>query len=239
MIKNYMAHRIHLLFILIFFSIIMCSCGVRDPKPPFNPTAIRNIPVTPVKPPEGSIYDSNSNVGIFQDFRARKTGDVITILIEEDLKGEKNVETNTDKQSEISSGIGGVFGTELAKLLSPAGTTIADPTKMFSGSSQDTFKGTGKTSRDGNLKGTVSARVVDVFPNGNIMIEGTRELKINNESQYLILTGIVRPQDIKSDNTISSTKLADARISYTGGGSLSEKTSPGWFSRLMGVFAPF
>jgi flagellar L-ring protein precursor FlgH len=110
---------------------------------------------------------------------------------------------------------------------------------MFSGTSKDTFKGTGKTSRDGNLKGTISARVVDVFPDGNLMIEGTRELKINSESQYLILSGIVRPKDIKSDNTISSTKLADARIAYTGGGSLSEKTSPGWFSRLLGVFAPF
>lgn len=228
--------NIFLLF-LVFVSIF--GCGSKEPSPPFVPTAIRNIPLAPTKPPEGSIYDPNSNVGLFQDFRARKTGDVITILIEEDLKGEKNVETNTDKESEISSGIGGVFGTGLANMLSPAGTTVSDPTTMFTGSSKDTFKGTGKTSRDANLKGTVSARVVDVFPDGNLMVEGTRELKINNESQYLILTGIVRPKDIKSDNTISSTKLADARISYTGGGALSEKTNPGWFSRLLGVFAPF
>jgi flagellar L-ring protein precursor FlgH len=228
-----------LLFLLLFNCFLLVGCASKEPAPPFTPTAIRNIPIAPTKPPEGSIYDPNSNVGLLQDFRARKTGDVITILIEEDLKGEKNVETNTDKSSEVSSGIGGVFGTGLANILSPAGSTVADPTTMLSGTSKDTFKGTGKTSRDANLKGTVSARVVDVFPDGNLMVEGTRELKINSESQYLILTGIVRPKDIKADNTISSTKLADARISYTGGGSLTEKTNPGWFSKILGTFAPF
>lgn len=224
--------------LIALIAVGLVSCGKSQPPPPqFTPTNIRSLPVIPSKPQEGSIYDPNSNQGLFQDFRARKVGDVITILIEEDLRGQKNVQTNTDRQHETSKNISGIFGTEIKGLLSPAGAAVGDA--VFSTASKDTFKGTGKTSSDANLRGTISARVVEVLPDGNLLVEGTRELKINNDSQYLILSGIVRPKDIRADNTISSTKLADARITYTGGGSVTDKTNPGLFSKLLNLFLPF
>jgi flagellar L-ring protein precursor FlgH len=177
---------------------------------------------------------------LVSDFRARNIGDVLTILIEENLKGSKDVKTKTDRKSEYTLGLTGILGLEFEKRLQPRydnGTVSAS--KALGGNVNDKFDGSGATSSGTMLSGTVSARVVQVLPGGNLLIEGSRELNVNNETQYIVLTGIVRPKDISRENTISSTKIADARVSYTGAGQLSEKQHQGWLQRLLGLAAPF
>lgn len=198
----------------------------------------------PPPPAEGSLFNPGRNASLFSDFRARHVGDVITIVIEENLKGNKDVKTKTQRQSEANIGLTGILGLEWNRRLepryknSPANAEV-DATKAIGGSTSTKFDGSGSTSRDTSLKGTVTARVIEVLPSGNLVIRGTRAIKINNETQYLVLTGIVRPRDLDAENKISSTRIADARIEYTGGGVLSEKQQPAWFGRLLGLMALF
>ncbi|MEF3168687.1 MAG: flagellar basal body L-ring protein FlgH [Deltaproteobacteria bacterium] len=227
------------MFCLLIGLLAGCAGTRHTPVPAIAPTTLSHVPSAPSTPSEGALFNPNQSGSLFEDFRARYVGDVVTILLEEDFQGAKNVKTQTDRDSEMNVGLTGILGLDFKKRMEPRYNTTIDATKAIGGATKDSFKGTGKTSRDASLTGTISSRVVEVLPDGNLRIEGTRELKINNESQYLILSGIIRPKDIGPDNTISSTRIGDARISYTGGGTLSEKQNPAWFARLLGLIAPF
>jgi len=221
--------------------LILTGCAsINPPQPlPVAPASLGSVPHERSAPAEGSLFDPNRTESLFEDFRARRTGDVVTILLEENFKGAKEVDTQTARDSDMNIGLTGIMGLEFKKRMEPHYDTTIDATKAIGGSTKDSFKGSGKTTRDASLEGTISARIVDVLPDGNLLVQGSRELKINNESQYLILTGVIRPKDLAADNTISSTRIADARIAYTGGGTLSEKQNPAWFARLLGLIAPF
>ncbi len=228
---------------IIFVAAILtagCAQNMQPPPPSLGMTRIPSPP--PVQRQtlqEGSLYTSDRGASLISDFRARYVGDVITIVIAENLKGSKDVNTQTQRQSEMNVGLSGILGLDFRKRMEPKYNATIDATKAIGGSTTDKFQGTGKTSRNASLTGTISARIVEVLPGGNLMIQGTRALRINNETQYLTLSGVVRPQDIAPDNTVSSTKIADAKIEYTGGGVLSEKQSPAWFARLLGLIALF
>ena len=202
------------------------------PDPGFN--------IEPQGPKDGSLFREDRGATLVSDFRARHVGDVVTIILQENMKGAKDVKTSTSKQSDFNFGLSGIFGFDFKKRMGNRypNDTI-DPAKAFGGTVKDSFDGSGKTSRDASLTGTISARVINVLPGGNLLIRGTRALKINNETQYLTITGVVRPTDIQPDNTVSSTKIADARIDYSGAGVLAEKQSPGWLARMLGLFLPF
>jgi len=227
----------------LFFTGCAPSAQYMQPPPLTTPTSFRAIQPPPASTEEGSLFNKDRHVSLFSDFRARHVGDVVTIVIEEDLKGSKDVKTQTQRKSEMNVGLTGLLDLEWRKRLepryqrSPTNAQI-DASKAIGGSTTDKFDGSGKTSRDASLKGTVTARVIEVLPSGNLLIQGSRELRINNETQYLTLTGVVRPRDLGPDNTISSTRIADARIEYTGGGVLSEKQSPSWFARILGLMSP-
>jgi len=101
------------------------------------------------------------------------------------------------------------------------------------------FEGTGETERSGALNAFMTAMIVDVMPNGNMVIEGNREVRVNAENQMITLTGLVRPRDISADNVILSTYIADARISYSGTGVLNDRQKPGWLTRALDKVWPF
>jgi flagellar L-ring protein precursor FlgH len=107
------------------------------------------------------------------------------------------------------------------------------------GDSSSTLKGTGDTSRGGTLQARLTARVVRVLANGNLLIEGRRQLTLNSEDQYIVITGVIRPEDIASDNWVLSSNIADARILYTGSGALADKQHPGWMTRVLDWGWPF
>ncbi|MGB9712551.1 MAG: flagellar basal body L-ring protein FlgH [Dissulfurimicrobium sp.] len=209
--------------------------GVSQPQRPMTPvpSSFYEIPVPREHPHEGSLFTPGREGSIYSDFRARNVGDVITILIAENLKAANDAATQTQKDSNANLGLTGILGLIFSK------NSTVNPSNTIGGSATDKYNGSGKSSRNASFTGTISARVVQVLPDGNLLVEGSRELKINNETQYLTLSGVVRPKDLSSDNTVPSTRLADARIEYTGGGVLSDKQGPGWLVRLLDMVAPF
>jgi flagellar L-ring protein precursor FlgH len=190
-----------------------------------------------LKRPPGTIWPGeNSMNSLFIDRRARRVNDIITIVVSESAVGGNNATTDTGRDTNTSAAITSLLGLEQSILQRNANM---GPTISVGGSSSNSLKGTGKTTRDGNLTATISARVIDILENGNFVIQGRRQLTINAEDQYLVITGIIRPDDITSDNTILSQYIADAKIVYAGRGVVDDKMRPGWLTRIVDWVWPF
>jgi flagellar L-ring protein precursor FlgH len=186
-------------------------------------------------PPAGTIYRGvNANSNFLGDHRARGVGDIVTVKIYEVTNASEKAGTKTAKSATTTAGIPNFLGLE--SNFYPSSIT---PDKMINASTKNDFDGSGETTRGGSLTATITARVVDVLPNGNLAIEGKREIVINNEKKEILVQGIVRPRDLDYDNSVYSTQVADAKIIYTGVGVLGEKQKPGWLARIMDAVWPF
>jgi len=183
----------------------------------------------------GSIWQASSG-GLTEDLKARRRGDTLTIVITETASASKEAKTDTSRGSTVNAGIPNFMGLEKVGLLK---NNIGDLSKLINASVDSSYKGSGSTSRAENLKATMTARVIDVLPNGNMLIEGRRNIKVNNEDQEIILEGTVRPRDIGADNVVNSIYIADARISYSGRGIISDRQSPGWLMNIVDKLWPF
>lgn len=183
----------------------------------------------------GSIFKGTTTANtIFSDQRARNVGDIITVKITETSKASEKATTDTGRSASASAGIPYLLGLESGILPSSINAE-----KMISASTDNEFSGTGETTRSGSLSATITARVVEVLPNGNLAIEGLREVNVNSERKEILVQGIVRPKDIAYDNTILSTQIADAKVIYTGVGVVGEKQEPGWLARIFDRVWPF
>lgn len=173
----------------------------------------------------------------FNDQRASKVGDILTVQIDIDDSAKTSNETTTSRTSGIQAGVPHLLGLEssLGKIL-PGGF---DPANALSTNSKTTQDGAGAVNRQEKISTTIAAVVSAVLPNGNLVIQGTQELKINNDVRQLTIAGIVRPEDITSSNTIKHTQIAEARLSYGGRGDISrvQKTPAG--QSLIERFSPF
>ena len=179
---------------------------------------------------KGSLWDeSQSRSFFFQDAKASHVGDIVTVRVLENASGSKTAGTSTKRASNISASATPFFGL-------PANTLS---NLSAAGDFSNGFDGDGTTSRKGSLTADVTAIVTAVYPNGNMMIEGEREVLINNEKEYLAVSGIIRPEDVQQGNTVLSTVIADAKIEYSGSGVVSDKQRPGWFGRILDFIWPF
>ncbi len=196
------------------------------------------LPAAPApKPASGSIWPGESGASmLFMDKKARYVGDIVTIIISEAATGDNNATTDTSRDSSASAGIEAFLGVEEAIL--KRNPNMGGKIEI-AGSSANAMKGSGSTSREGKLEGRITAQVVKVLGNGNLFIEGRRQVTVNAEDQYIIITGIIRPDDITSSNTIASPYIADARIIYTGRGVVNDKMRPGWMTRVLDWVWPF
>ena len=186
------------------------------------------------KPSPGSLF-SDANPGYLQDTRAVRVGDFVVININENANAQGDSNTNLSKDDSATTGVDGLLG--LVPALKRAYPDI-DPTKLISFASKSAFTGSGTTERQGQLNGSIAVRVVKEMPNGDLFIEGTKVVLINNEEYHLYLSGLVRPADIGQDNSIASTRIADAQIEFTGRGDLADQNRKGWFARLLDTFNP-
>ncbi len=186
-------------------------------------------------PTNGSVWHSNGFSNMFSDQRARNVGDILTVNIVEVSQASESASTATTRKSQTTAGISNFFGLET----NPNGPFKNPATLINANAPNNDFTGTGATSRAGSLSATITARVMDILPNGNLAIEGKREIYVNNEKKEILLQGIVRPRDIAYNNTISSTQIADAKVIYTGIGVVAEKQRPGWAARLFDFVWPF
>lgn len=179
--------------------------------------------------------DNNSN-WLYTDHKARNVNDVLTVKILEESVAKSKATTKTSSGSEIGAGISGLFGLERAA--SRANPDMNLDT-LVGAKFQNGFDGKGETTRSGKLVATISAQVVDILPNGNLVIKGKRVVKVNGEEEIITLTGIVRPRDVAADNSVLSTLVADAKIEYMGRGVVADKQSPGFLGRAMDKAWPF
>lgn len=187
----------------------------------------------------GSIWQASS-IALTEDGKARRIGDIVTILVTETASASKQAATATGRSSELSAGIPAFMGLEGAGiLLNNLGGKEANLSKLIDASASSKFDGSGSTSRKESLTATISAKVIDVLPNGNLKIEGRRNVRVNNEDQIVTVRGTIRQRDISAENTINSIFIADAQISYSGEGIISDRQKPGWLMNLVDVFWPF
>ncbi|MCR9091650.1 MAG: flagellar basal body L-ring protein FlgH, partial [Proteobacteria bacterium] len=172
----------------------------------------------------GSLFHTQSPVSLFADQRARQLGDVLTIRLEERTQARTSSSTETSKGTEISLPNPTLFGAPVTRGGNPLLTTDV--------ASDNAFNGSGASEQTNQLDGFITAQVVDITPNGLLRVHGEKRLRINRGDETIVLTGLVRPQDIGPDNTVPSLRVADADISYRGRGQLGQANQQGWLGRF-------
>ena len=165
--------------------------------------------------------------GLTSDLRARRVNDLVTIRVIENVSGLGAADSSLDKKSTATVGVGSLFGLE-----SQLPSTINPQNLATIGTNTD-FEGGGTTSRTGSLTAVLTARVAEVLPNGDLLVQGVREIEINGDRQMLVLTGVVRTADINAANVIPSTAIGQMRIRYFGRGLMQDNLSPGWLIKIL------
>ncbi|MEO8811218.1 MAG: flagellar basal body L-ring protein FlgH [Rhodanobacter sp.] len=216
---------------LLRFSWLLCALGAlagcasvphsRDDAQ-WAPTPPPMQAAAPVQA-DGSIYHDAQNMELFSDPRAHRAGDILTVVLVESTQASKKATTSTSK-------------TDKAKLASPTilgqSLSIGGKVANISLDGERSFDGAGSSSQSNQLTGQITVTVAQRLSNGNLLVRGEKWLTINQGQELVRISGIVRPQDIGQDNVVPSTRVADARISYTGRGTLADANTRGWLSRF-------
>ncbi len=194
-----------------------------QPRPGFEATYPQAS--TPRPPVNGAIYRPEYAQFWFEDRRARRIGDVITIVLNEEISADNETETNASKTNEIDIDSPKLFGYTL-----PSGNSKFTLDQELKSDQQ--FAGKGSSSQSNTVSGTITVTVASVMPNGNLLVRGQKWLSLNQGNEYVQISGIVRPEDISDDNTVLSTQIADARIVYRGKGPVASASKLGWLARF-------
>lgn len=207
-----------------------------------NPTAQPGYkPVQmPMPKPEVASYNANSlwrngSRAFFKDQRARQVGDILTITVNFTDKANIANQTQRSRTNKEDSGLTDFAG---SKLLSGTAAAVL-PGRLLTADSTASSDGKGSVQRQEALQTNVAAVVTQTLPNGNLVVEGKQEIRVNFEIRELIVAGIVRPEDIQSDNTIDSSKIAQARIAYGGRGQITDIQQPRYGQQVLDVLLPF
>lgn len=234
--------RVTAVLALGIFLIGACS-HVQDPaqtKKEAAPEPAAPIVVAPVvfePQTEGSLWQARGSMNtLFINPKARHVGDILTIQVVESSSATNQASTSTDRTSSLSAGVTGFFNAEKRY---PADQPFFNPFSKVSGGFESEFEGAGTTRRRGDLSAYITARVIEVLPNGNLKIQGSREVTVNKEKQLITLIGVVRLRDISSENMILSTYVSDAQIIYDGIGIVNDRQKPGWLTALLLKVWPF
>ena len=189
-----------------------------------------------------SLWSKETAVSLFTDHKAKRVGDIITVLVQERNSASRNSSTKTQKKGDISASISGfVTGNIQNKIFSndPDVNDGAAQLPELGTTSQNKFEGSGAVNNSGSINSRFAVRVVDVLPNKNLIIEGVRRTSFSGESQTIILRGTVRPQDVTPVNTVVSYNLADVSIRFKDEGVVNDSQKKGWFGKLWDKVSPF
>ena len=174
--------------------------------------------------PTGSLFSVNYINNIYSDSKAHRVGDIISVILSESTQAQKNAKTELKKANSATlnpiTGIGG------------AAVNFNNKALQFGYDQSSDFKGDSKANQGNSLSGNISVHVLRVLSNGNLMIRGEKWISLNNGDEFIRLTGIVRSQDISSNNTVTSSKVANARIEYAGTGTFADAQEQGWLSKF-------
>lgn len=222
---------------LLFRLLVLCpgllvGCASIETTPPtavHQPMSARPQSPAAVHHHNGSIYHARVGRPLFEDRRARHVGDIITINLVERNTASKNAGANASRNSAMEGGIGGI-----ARL----------PLKGLNGLNVDagvdsSFSGSGGASANNAFSGTITVSVIEVYPNGNLLVSGEKMLAINQGSEFIRFSGVIDPNTVTTSNTVQSTQVADARIEYRGSGFIEQSTTMGWLQRFFLAVLPF
>jgi flagellar L-ring protein precursor FlgH len=202
-------------------------------RPGYKPVQMPMPAAQPASYNPNSLWRNGSRA-FFKDQRAHQIGDILTVKVNITDKANIDNETKRSRSSTEDSGIDNFFGKSKVPILNSA-----VPTRIFTADSTATSDGKGSVNRQEALSTNVAGVVTQVLPNGNLVIEGRQEIRVNFEIRELIVAGVVRPEDIESDNTIDSSKIAQARIAYGGRGQITDVQQPRYGQQVMDVILPF
>ena len=203
-------------------------------QPARNAAYAPTMPAAPVPAQEnnGAIFQTVNGIALFEDVRAHRVGDILTVQLVEKTAASKQAATTTKKEQDINLGVNTLLG-------GPVSYNGVDPLSASVSANRD-FSGDGASSQSNTLTGNITVTVAQVLPNGNMIVRGEKVLTINQGDEFIRISGIVRPVDVSPDNTILSTKIADAEIIYGGRGTLADSNQKGWLARFFdGPLWPF
>jgi len=189
------------------------------------------------QPSNGAIFRSGQSGLFATDQRARRVGDILTVTFNEIFAGTKAATAASSKADAFAV----TLPTGLPNIVT--GGFATDDSGVNGGGltagTNRTFSGAGNAAQSNSFTGSLAVTVTRVFPNGNMEVAGQKEITLNNGNEYVRVKGIVRPEDISATNIVSSTRLADAQIRYTGSGHLADASKPGWLSQFLRAISPF
>ena len=216
------------LSVLVVAQLFLAGCAT-SPKP--TPGEARYSPVIPLTQPvspsaQGSIYASGAGISLWEDKRARRIGDIITLLLEERTVSSKTNTTAIDKDDQIDMSVDTILGTDAAT------SRFGGLNMSVNGDNTREFEGDAASDQSNRLQGQISVTVADVLPNGVLVVRGEKWMTFSQGDEFIRIEGMLRPSDVNPDNTALSTRLADARITYSGTGALAQAQQQGWASKF-------
>lgn len=221
---------------VLLATVTLAACAsIPGPQPdpdfaPIDPVDMGPDPVLAAR--TGSIYQAGHAMSLFQDVKAYRVGDLITVRLEENTNAQKQQNTNTQKDNSTDVTNPTLFGKPL--------TYNGEAVGRFALGSKNEFEGKSQSTQSNRLDGTVTVMVTQVLPNGLLQVRGEKWLGINQGNEYVRLRGLVRPVDIDLNNSVSSTKIANAYVAYGANGTLNDTNQPGWLARFFNsVLFPF
>ncbi|NLY59200.1 MAG: flagellar basal body L-ring protein FlgH [Gammaproteobacteria bacterium] len=209
--------------LLLVFLASLAAC-VQTPPKPNDPAYAPVMPRTPI-PQElnnGAIYQAGFEMNLYEDRKAHRVGDVITVMLTERMAAQKKAENEISKSSSASIANPMLFGR--------SGIAGINTGVELGGGSD--FNGEADANQSNSLTGSITVTVADVLPNGLLAVRGEKWITLNNGDELIRLSGLVRPDDVGADNSVPSTRIADARITYSGTGAFANASKPGWLSQF-------
>jgi flagellar L-ring protein precursor FlgH len=196
---------------------------IAGPRPGSYPPAAPEVP-TPPPPESGAVYQPTTSISLFEDVKARRVGDTLTIRLAERTQATKSASTDASKDTTTDTGTPTLLGGPV--------TRNGDNILQNQWETTQDFDGEGSSSQSNRLDGSITVTVAEVLPNGNLFVRGEKWLTLNQGEEYVQISGIVRPSDIATDNSVASFKVADARITYGGNGVINDANRPGLLARF-------
>ena len=215
--------------VLVFSAGLLAACTTVPPTNVHQPMTARPQPRQEIPAASGSIYQAGTSRTLFEDRRARYVGDTMTILITETTSASTKSNTNVSRSGSIAAAVPTISGLPGKSLQG----------MELSASSSASMAGKGDAAANNVFTGNITVTVIEVLPNGNLLVSGEKQVSIGAGTEYIRLSGVVNPYFISTANTISSTNVADARIEYKESGVISEAQVMGWLARFFMSVLPF
>lgn len=227
-----------LILVSLVASVVMVGCMPLPPKPddPYYAPVLPRTPL-PATQTNGAIYQADFDNNYFTDRKAFRVGDIITISLNERTQASKNASSQIQKNSEVDIGVPNILGMAITPKnplsgLSALGMGNDKFSLETSYGAERATQGSGQTGQSNSLSGSITVTIAEVYPNGVLAVRGEKWLTLNTGDELVRISGIVRADDISTDNVVSSTRIADARITYSGTGAFANASKPGWLDRF-------